>query len=275
MTCDLPVRECLWTHYAGNIVGAKIENDGRTVRADCPSCGAERGLQVSLGDRAKFTWNCHGGCDYSTVRFALARAGVPGECLPRLAGTEIAILDRIKAVIAEQDPNRAATIFWIAAIARGYTKWPEGDELEQVARDAGVSRASAFAARLRGPLLGTPPGNTSSATKKTGCQAPAGHVGVSREQKVQPTGQVQPTGLAEVQPTGQIRTSVDTSLSAAVQANNQAKVQWAGQSAEQLAERASSCPSSRRAMSSSSPRTGAGEIRSRPVHDHPAMPPAP
>lgn len=159
MTCQAPVRECLAWHVAGHLANAKPNGDeGLSVRARCPNCDGTRTLTVSAGEHDRIVWHCFKCRDGRAVRSALTEAGVPSGCLPRGDGQEVTTLDRVMAVIAERDPNRADTLLRAYLIGHGHKTWPKGQELEDIAAEVGLSRRSAFAARERGPL-GTRPGN--------------------------------------------------------------------------------------------------------------------
>lgn len=92
-------------------------------------------------------------------------------------------------------------MFRALLVARGYTRWPKGKELEQVAKELDISRTVAYDAKQAGPLL---PPRTSCTTKaeREPVKNPQVRSAILTDAKVRPTGQVRPTGLPKVRPTG-------------------------------------------------------------------------
>lgn len=206
MTCDVPVRECLWEHIRPHLGNAKTSSDGREIRARCPLCGGSRTFTIGKGDRGRITWNCYVlGCgDQTGLRDALLRAGVPRSCLPAQVKTRAAAAD--DALKAGTRSCRAEALVRAHLILLGYPNWPKGTELGTRAAEVGVSLRSAQKAKELWPrLLVGHPGTTSTNHTE---QPPVKFSGFPQADELlriventQPTAYTQPTAFSDTQPT--------------------------------------------------------------------------
>ena len=150
-SCDrnIPAAECLYDHIKPHLANVKsVESDSTDFShchdALCPAHDDDRrSLRVAVGN-ARIYIKCYAGCDELAIRAALIRGGVPGYCLPITQRRKEELLDQLTDVTQNSDIEHGHKVLLVAAMLRGKTSLPRGVELETLAGEVGVSRASAF-----------------------------------------------------------------------------------------------------------------------------------
>ena len=150
-SCDrnIPAAECLFDHIKPHLVQAKpVEPDSAdfTHAYDCICPAHDDGrqsLRVSVGHFRVYL-KCYAGCDELAIRAKLIGDGVPADCLPITRQRKADLLDQLGGVTQDSDMEHGHKVLLIAAMLRGRTSLPRGNELVELAADVGVSRPSAF-----------------------------------------------------------------------------------------------------------------------------------
>ena len=150
-SCDrnIPAAECLSDHIRPHLTQAQaVEPDSADFThgydAICPAHDdGRRSLRVAVG-YSRVYLKCFAECDELAIRAALIKDGVPQHCLPITQQRTGDLLDQLADVTQDPDMEHGHKVLLIAAMMRGMTTLPRGVELEVMAGEVGVSRASAF-----------------------------------------------------------------------------------------------------------------------------------
>ena len=150
-SCDrnIPAAECLYDHIRPHLTQAQaVEPDSADFThgydAICPAHDdGRRSLRVAVG-YSRVYLKCYAGCDELAIRAGLIKGGVPQHCLPITQQRKGDLLDQLAGVTQDPDMEHGHKVLRVAAMLRGRTSLPRGNELVQLAAEVGVSRPSAF-----------------------------------------------------------------------------------------------------------------------------------
>ena len=150
-SCDrnIPAAECLYDHIRPHLTQAQaVEPDSADFThgydAICPAHNdGRRSLRVAVG-YSRVYLKCYAGCDELAIRAKLIGDGVPQHCLPITQQRKGDLLDQLDSVTRDPDMEAGHKVLLVAAMLRGRSTLPRGNELVQLAADVSVSRPSAF-----------------------------------------------------------------------------------------------------------------------------------
>lgn len=149
MSCPDDPAWCLVDHIRPHVAGwARSGDRPNQYRSLCPvrdHGDTHPSLAIGIGDRGYIVWNCFKGCDQADIRAALVRLGVPDGCLRRVEGqrTEDELVSALTKILENEPPGPGRELL-IAATVWGRGMVPRGNELEQLAHRAGITRTTAY-----------------------------------------------------------------------------------------------------------------------------------